>query len=80
MFPVITVVVIVYAGRKRGGLFTLFLMDPLLGLCQLCRLVQTNHEKWKKCKELLKKLATQALQSLAEQSLDAGELCIQIKI
>lgn len=72
--PLVLYLLLVFVGRKRGSMFTLFLMDPLLGLCQLCQLVQTTHEKWKKCKELLNKLAAQAIQSLAKQSSDAGEL------
>ncbi|XP_065068851.1 protein SCAI-like isoform X2 [Rhopilema esculentum] len=53
-----------FSDQKNGGLFTLFLHDPLLAFCTICNAKNLRLEIWNKCQSFLDKIFSEILEIL----------------
>ena len=61
-------------GNKDGGLLTLFILEPILGIAQMCHMQKLSAEKIKLTKITLKKLCNHVIQILLEDTKNEGSV------
>ena len=61
-------------GNKDGGLLTLFILEPILGIVQMCHVQKLSAEKIKLTKITLKKLCSHVIQILLEDTKNEGSV------
>ena len=61
-------------GNKNGGLLTLFILEPILGIAQMCHVQKLSAEKIKLTKVTSKKLCNHVIQILLEDTKNEGSV------
>jgi len=54
--------------NKDGGLFTLFLLDPILAICRLCKVERISSEIWKLTKTNISKISDSIIEELLQET------------